>query len=86
MSIFRIRKRENPYSQIDNVVINDKRLTPACVGIMTYMLSLQDECVRISDIYKRFDADPEYFLIIDSIEALKEYGYIDVNNDYITIK
>ena len=85
MSSFKIKKRENPYSQIDNVMINDRRLTPACVGLMTYMLSLQDEHVPISDIYKRFSI--EYFLIIDdAIETLKECGYIDSNEDYITIK
>jgi len=84
MPIFINKKRVNPYSQIENAMINDIRLTQDCVGVMTYLLSRQNEHVSKSDLYERFNTD--YFSIIDSIEMLKVCGYIDSNEDYITIK
>lgn len=84
MPIFINKKRVNPYSQIENAMINDIRLTQDCVGVMTYLLSRQNEHVSKSDLYERFNTD--YFSIIDSIEMLKKCGYIDSNEDYITIK
>ena len=39
MSIFRIRKRVNPYTQIDNALINDTRISSDAFRILIYLIS-----------------------------------------------
>jgi len=43
MSIFKNRKRVNPYSQIDNKMINDERLKAESLGVLVYLISKPED-------------------------------------------
>lgn len=54
MSIFRTRKRENPFVQIDKTVIEDDSISFQAKGIMVYLLSKPDDWkILMVDLEKR---------------------------------
>jgi len=76
----RINKRENPFLQIDKTPINDKRLSPASLGVLTYLLSKPDGWkANKKEILSRFQGADEIKTTINMIEAvfreLRKTGY-----------
>ena len=56
MSIFKNRKRVNPYSQIDNKMINDERLKAESLGVLVYLISKpEDWTISMKQLQNRFN-------------------------------
>lgn len=73
--IFKPKKRENPYAQIDKSAINDTRLSWKAKGILVYLLSKpEDWTVNIKDIVKH--ANDGRDAVYNGIKELIAAGYI----------
>lgn len=73
--IFKPKKRENPYAQIDKSAINDTRLTWKAKGILVYLLSKpEDWTVNIKDIVNH--ANDGRDAVYNGIKELIAAGYI----------
>jgi uncharacterized phage protein (TIGR02220 family) len=75
MSVFKNKKRVNPYSQIDNLMINDRRLPLECIGLMTYLLSKpEDWTISMQQLQSHFDIGREKMQRLTKI--LESAGYL----------
>jgi uncharacterized phage protein (TIGR02220 family) len=75
MSVFKNKKRVNPYSQIDNAMINDRRLPLECIGLMTYLLSKpEDWTISMQQLQSHFDIGREKMQRLTKI--LEDAGYL----------
>lgn len=75
MSIFKNRKRVNPYSQIDNAMINDGRLSLECIGLLTYLLSKpEDWTISMQQVQSHFKIGREKLQRI--VKDLEQTGYL----------
>lgn len=75
MSVFKNRKRVNPYSQIDNAMINDGRLSLECIGLLTYLLSKpEDWTISMQQVQSHFKIGREKLQRI--IKDLEQTGYL----------
>lgn len=74
MSIIRIKKRENPYVQIDKAAIEDNRLSWKARGILAYLLSKPDNwSVHVFDIVNHGPDGRD--AITAAMRELEKYGY-----------
>lgn len=72
--IIRIKKRENPYAQIDKRPLHDKRLTFKARGILAYLLTKPDDWdVRVSDLIENSPEGRE--AVQAGLRELKRMGY-----------
>lgn len=75
MPILRIKKRDNPFVQIDKRPINDERLSWKAKGILVYLLSKPDDWkVWIKDLVKR--AHDGKASVRSGIQELMDAGYV----------
>ena len=75
MSIFKNRKRVNPYSQIDNKMINDERLKAESLGVLVYLISKpQDWTISMKQLQNRFSFGREKMQSVT--KNLEECGYL----------
>lgn len=75
MSIFKNRKRVNPYSQIDNKMINDERLKAESLGVLVYLISKpQDWTISMKQLQNRFNFGREKMQSVT--KNLEECGYL----------
>lgn len=76
MSILRVKKRENPYAQIDNRVLNDIRLSFKARGIAAYLLSKPDDwTIVVQDLINQSEKDGRES-IQSGLRELKMVGYL----------
>lgn len=74
MPIIRIKKRENPYVQIDRAAIEDNRLSWRARGILAYLLSKPDEWhIHVHDIVNHGTEGRE--AVQKSLKELQKFGY-----------
>jgi len=53
MSVIRIKKRDNPFAQIDRGILQDQRLSYQAIGLAAYLMSKPNDWkVRIKDLIK----------------------------------
>jgi len=77
MAIVHVKKRENPYVQIDKRVFEDTRLSWRAKGIMGYLLSKPDGWkVNVSDIWGKGKEGRN--AVQDCMAELRLYGYADL--------
>lgn len=70
-----LSERSHPYTVVSKVIIEDKRLTPEEIGIMTFLLSNRDNFNQgIGPLQRRFNYTEERLAKI--IRRLKSYGYV----------
>lgn len=75
MSIFKNRKRVNPYSQIDNKMINDERLKAESLGVLVYLISKpEDWTISMKQLQNRFNFGREKMQSVT--KNLEECGYL----------
>lgn len=75
MSVVKIKKRDNPFVQIDKRCLDDERLTWAAKGILAYLLSKPDDWeVKMSDLQKKAKKAGRDF-VQNCMNELKEVGY-----------
>lgn len=75
MSIFKNRKRVNPYSQIDNKMINDERLKAESLGVLVYLISKpQDWTISMKQLQNRFNFGREKMQSVT--KNLEDCGYL----------
>lgn len=73
--IVRIDKRDNPYVQIDNTVLEDSRISFKAKGILAYLLSKPPNwTVRIEDLVKHSGGDGPKS-IRSGLKELEKFGY-----------
>lgn len=74
MPIIRIKKRENPYVQIDRAAIEDNRLSWRARGILAYLLGKPDEwSIHLFDIVNHGLEGRD--AVQAAMKELQEYGY-----------
>jgi hypothetical protein len=77
MSVVRIKKRENPYVQIDKRCLEDKRLSWRSKGILAYLLSKPDGWnVSVKDIWNNGKEGRN--AVQDCLAELQEFGYAEL--------
>lgn len=92
MSIIKIKKRENPYVQIDRRVLENAEMSWQAKGMLAYMLSKPDDWeIRVADLVKRGKQGRDAVYAI--LEELKGFGHLEVvprrnggrfaGNDYV---
>jgi DnaD/phage-associated family protein len=75
MSIVRVRKRENPFVQIDRTVFEDQSLSWKAKGILGYLLSKPDNWqIYITDLEKK--AKDGRDSVRTGLRELEEHGYV----------
>jgi uncharacterized phage protein (TIGR02220 family) len=75
MSIFKNKKRTNPYSQIDNALLNDERLRAESLGVLVYLISKpEDWTISMKQLQKRFNFGREKMQAI--AKNMEECGYL----------
>lgn len=75
MSVFKNKKRVNPYSQIDNKMINDERLKAESLGVLVYLISKpQDWTISMKQLQNRFNFGREKMQSVT--KNLEECGYL----------
>ena len=75
--ILRIQKRENPYAQIDNRVLNDSRLSWKARGILAYLLSKPDNWkIVIEDLISQSPDGRD--AIRSGMRELTKAGYLEL--------
>ncbi len=71
-----------PYTQVSNLIINDKRISFKAKGILIYVLSKpKDWNIRISDLVNKSPLEG-ITSIRSGIEELVLAGYAELCNDY----
>lgn len=74
MSIMRINRRENPFTQIDCSIANDERLTLKAKGLMLYLLSKPNHWrISVADVAKR--SRNGQHAIYSALRELRRHGY-----------
>ncbi|MDH3382343.1 MAG: helix-turn-helix domain-containing protein [Flavobacteriaceae bacterium] len=77
----KIRRKVNPFVQIDNSVFNDNRLSYKAKGILGYLLSKPDNwTVRLEDLYNH--TIEGYSSIRTGINELILTGYMELRTKY----
>lgn len=77
MSVVRIKKRENPYVQIDKRCLEDKRLSWRAKGILAYLLSKPDGWnVIVKDIWHSGREGRN--AVQDCLAELQKFGYAEL--------
>ena len=76
-----VRKRENPFVQIDNSIFIDNRISFKAKGILGYLLSKPDNwTVRVKDLYNH--TTEGYMSIRSGMEELILAGYMELRTKY----
>lgn len=79
--IVKIKRRENPFAQIDNGILQDKRLSYKARGIAAYLFSHSDGWqVSIKDLVDGSDKDGRES-IQNGMKELKAFGYAELKTD-----
>jgi len=79
MSIIHIKKRENPYAQIDKRCLEDSRLSWRSRGILAYLLSKPDDWqVSVKDIENRGTEGRE--AVQAAMKELERFGYAQLQS------
>jgi hypothetical protein len=74
--IIHVKKRDNPYAQIDKRALNDDRLSYKARGLLAYLLSKPpDWQVWVRDLINRSQKDGET-AVRSALKELKEWGYM----------
>lgn len=77
MSIIRIKKRENPYVQIDKRPLSDNRLSWRAKGLWCYLLSKPDDWeIRSEDVLKHGTEGRD--AVRAAMAELKQFGYAEL--------
>ena len=74
LAIIKTRKKENPFIQIDKTGLNDKRLTWAAKGLLTYLIGLPEDWEIILEHLKNQSADKRD-ATRNALNNLREFGY-----------
>jgi hypothetical protein len=76
MSVIRIKRRENPYVQIDKTALNDTRLSWKAKGLLAYMLSKTDNYqFYVSELTKHSKDGKDSTK--RAIDELIKFGYME---------
>lgn len=76
MGIVRVRKRENPYVQIDKTGLNDDRLSFKAKGMLAYLLSKPDNWNVSRNQLAKVGADG-ISSVRSGLKELRDYGYLE---------
>jgi hypothetical protein len=75
MTIFRIKKKQNPYLILDKTCLLDTRLSWRAKGLLSYLLSLpNDWTVRVPELVSRSTDGRD--AVYAGLKELREFGYI----------
>jgi hypothetical protein len=77
--IIRNRKKDNPFVQINNTVLEDKRISWKAKGILAYLLSKPDDWyIRMEDIINHAPEGRDAVRV--AMQELKKFGYAVIEN------
>ena len=75
VSIIKIKKRENPYVQIDKRIYDDASLSWKAKGVLSYLLSKPDNwTIRVTDIIKKSTDGRDS--VYSALRELRKAGYL----------
>lgn len=75
MSIVKTIRRESPYAQIDNRILNNPELSLKAKGLLCYLLSKpHDWTVQVNDLIKKNKDGRD--AVYSTLKELKEAGYV----------
>lgn len=76
-SMFRTQKNaENPFTMVDNRMVNDDRLSFGAKGVLLYLLSKKDDWTPILVDIEKHNSRKEHY-VRSAVKELIDYGYIE---------